>query len=58
MKRPQDWSAKEKLAAVLEAASLSDEDLGAFLRSKGLHNTQLQQWQEQMLAGLEPVGVS
>ena len=55
MKRPQDWSPKEKLAAVLEAASLSDEDLGAFLRSKGLHNAQLQQWQEQMLAGLEPV---
>lgn len=55
MKRPQDWSPKEKLAAVLEAASLSDEELGAFLRSKGLHNAQLQQWQEQMLAGLEPV---
>jgi transposase-like protein len=55
MKRPQDWSAKEKLAAVLEAASLSDEDLGAFLRSKGLHNAQLQQWREQMLAGLNPV---
>ena len=58
MKRPQDWSAKEKLAAVLEAASLSDEDLGAFLRSKGLHSTQLQQWQEQMLAGLEPIAVA
>ena len=54
MKRPQDWSAKEKLTAVLEAASLTDEDLGAFLRSKGLHSAQLQQWQEQMLAGLEP----
>ena len=55
MKRPQDWSAKEKLAAVLESASLSEEDLGAFLRSRGLHNAQLQQWREQMLAGLEPV---
>ncbi len=55
MKRSQDWSAKEKLAAVLEAASLSDEALGAFLRSKGFHNAQLQQWREQMLAGLEPV---
>jgi transposase-like protein len=54
MKRPQDWSAKEKLAAVLEAAALSDEELGAFLRSKGLHEAQLQQWQEQMLSGLNP----
>ena len=42
MKRPQDWSAQEKLAAVLEAASLSDEELGAFLRSRGLHEAQLQ----------------
>jgi len=54
MKRPQDWSAEEKLAAVLEAASLSDEELGAFLRRRGLHEAQLQQWREQMLAGLEP----
>lgn len=57
MKRPQDWNAKEKLAAVLEAASLSDEELGAFLRSQGLHEAQLQQWRDQMLAGLEPMTV-
>jgi len=54
MKRPQDWSAEEKLAAVLEAASLSEEELGAFLRSRGLHEAQLQQWRDQMLIGLEP----
>ena len=54
MKRPQDWSAEEKLAAVLEAASLSEEEFGAFLRSRGLHDAQLQQWRDQMLIGLEP----
>jgi transposase-like protein len=57
MKRPQDWSAQEKLAAVMEAASLSDEELGAFLRSRGLHEAQLQQWRDLMLAGLEPKAV-
>jgi transposase-like protein len=57
MKRPQDWSAEEKLSAVLEAAALSDEELGTFLRSKGLHEAQLQQWRDQMLAGLEPLTV-
>jgi transposase len=51
-KRPIDWSPEEKLQAVLEAASLSDEQLGAFLRSKGLHETHLQQWRLQMLHGL------
>jgi transposase len=51
-KRPIDWSPEEKLQAVLEAASLSDDQLGAFLRSKGLHETHLQQWRLQMLHGL------
>ena len=57
MKRPQDWSAEEKLAAVLEAAALSDEELGAFLRSKGIHVAQLQEWRELMLSGLNPASV-
>jgi len=57
MKRPQDWSAEEKLVAVLEAAALSDEELGAFLRGKGLHETHLQQWREQMVSGLNPAPV-
>lgn len=52
-KRPEDWTSEEKLAVVLEAASLSDKQLGAFLRSKGLHETHLQQWRLQMLNGLE-----
>jgi transposase len=54
MKRPQDWSAEEKLTAVLEAASLSEEEFGSFLRSRGLHEAQLQQWRDQMLVGFEP----
>lgn len=52
-KRPNDWSPEEKLKIVLEAASLSDEKLGEFLRLKGLHETHLQQWRLQMLDGLE-----
>ena len=31
-KRPQDRSAEEKLQAVIDASSVSEEDLGAFLR--------------------------
>jgi predicted RNase H-like nuclease (RuvC/YqgF family) len=43
-KRPQDWTAEEKLEAVLEAVSLSEQELGAYLRRKGLHEAQLEQW--------------
>ena len=51
-RRPQDWSAEEKYAVMIEAASLPDEDLGAFLREKGLHQANLTQWRQEMLAGL------
>ena len=52
-RRPNDWSAEEKLKVVVEATTLDDEQLGEFLRKKGLHQTHLQQWRLQMLDGLQ-----
>ena len=37
----------------MAAASLDDEQLGPFLRKKGLHQTHLEQWRSQMLNGLQ-----
>ena len=50
-RRPQDWTAGEKLSAVKEASGLSEEQLGAFLRSKGLHEAQLEQWRKKAEEG-------
>ena len=52
-KRPQDWTAEEKLDAVIEAASVPEEDFGTFVRQRGLHRTHLRQWREQIVAGLK-----
>lgn len=52
-RRPQDWTAEEKLTAVVETSSMSEEELGPFLREKGLREAHLQQWREAILAGLE-----
>lgn len=52
-RRPQDWTAEEKLAAVIEAVSVPEEELGAFLRRKGLHESQLREWRKTVLSGLE-----
>jgi hypothetical protein len=52
-KRPNDWSAEEKLKVVMAAASLNEEQLGVFLREKGLHMAHLEQWRMQMLDGLQ-----
>jgi transposase-like protein len=51
--RPQDWTAEEKLAVVIEAAALSDEELGGFLRRRGIHEAQLKEWRQMVLSGLE-----
>ena len=45
-KSPRQWSSQEKLQVVVEAAQLSDEDLGEFLRSRGLHVAQLEEWRQ------------
>jgi transposase len=49
-RRPQDWSAEEKIEVVLEAAAIAEEDLGAFLRTKGLHQADLVAWRKTVLA--------
>jgi len=43
-KSPRQWSAEEKFQVVLEAAALSADQLGAFLRQKGLHAARLEEW--------------
>ena len=52
-RRPQDWSAQEILDALAEAAGLSDEELGVFLRREGLHAADLKRWRQRMLAGFD-----
>jgi len=51
-KRPSDWSPEERLRAIEEASHLSDDELGAFLRRKGLHEAQLTQWRTAFLEGV------
>lgn len=50
-KRAQDWTPQQKVQAVMEAAALSDEELGAYLRRNGLHREQLEQWRKQVIEG-------
>ncbi len=44
-KRPEDWTAEEKLKALLEYDKLDEEQRGKYLREKGLHSIHLQRWQ-------------
>ena len=51
-KQLQEWTPEEKFAVVLEAAGLTDGELGVFLRSKGLTTAVLEEWREQAMTGL------
>ena len=53
-RRPQDWSAAEKLKAVIDFEKLPPEQQGEFLRREGLHSDHIDAWKECMEAGLEP----
>jgi len=41
----------DKLRIVMEAASLSGDTLGEFLRREGVHEAQLNEWREKVVAG-------
>ncbi len=45
-KAPEQWSAADKLAAVIQAARLSGPDLGAYCRERGLFPKQLARWRQ------------
>ena len=53
-RRPEDWSAEERLRVVMEAARLRDEELGAFLRREGIHEATLAEWKAAVLEALGP----
>ena len=50
--KSKTWSAEEKLKVLGEAARLTDEELGKFLRSEGVHEATVREWQEAAAAGL------
>jgi len=41
---PQGWSARDKFNAVLQAASMTENETSEFCRSKGLYPAQISQW--------------
>ena len=51
-KRPQDWSAEEKLQAVMDTANLNEAGLGEYCRRNGLHTEVLEIWRETCLTSI------
>ncbi len=43
---PEQWSAADKLAAVIQAAGMSGTELGSFIRERGLYPKQVARWRQ------------
>jgi transposase-like protein len=43
---PEGWNARDKFAAVMESASLNEQDTAEYSRRKGIYLHQLEQWRK------------
>lgn len=51
--KPENWTAGDKLAVVIETASFNEVQLSEYCRSKGLYKEQIAQWKIEALSGYE-----
>ena len=55
-KRAEQWSAEEKLKAVVEYTDLDEEARGKYLREKGLYSAQIERWRAEAMEALGKAG--
>ena len=48
------WSPEQKLKALIDTASLSESEIGAYLRKEGIFSSQLEEWKKEILTSLTP----
>ncbi len=50
---PENWSAEDKLAVIVETMPLNEVELSEYCRSKGLYAEQVEQWKQAALTGCQ-----
>ena len=56
MKKSKEWSPERKLMAVAQSLTMTENEIGEFLRSNGLHTSELEEWKQLFYSALKPVG--
>lgn len=46
MKKSNDWTPEKKLLAIAHTMNMDEKELGTFLRTNGLHLSELEQWKQ------------
>ena len=52
-KNPEQWSAENRFAVLMETAALNSAELSEYCRSKGLYPEQIARWKADFIAGSE-----
>jgi len=51
-KRPKDWTAEERMTALIETGSMNAEDCAAWCRKKGIFTHNLDQWKKDAISAM------
>jgi transposase len=51
--KPDNWSAGDKVAVVIETASFNEAEVSEYYRSRGLYKEQITRWKIEALSGYE-----
>jgi len=53
-KRPKDWTAEERMSALLETGSMTDEERTVWCRKNGIFFHNLDQWKKDAISAMKP----
>lgn len=56
MKKSKEWNVQAKLEAIIKTSSMTENQLGEYLRANGLHSTQIEDWKQEFYSSQKPVG--
>lgn len=56
MKKTKEWTPENKLEAIIKTASMSERELGEYLRANGLHSTEIEEWKQEFYSSVKGPG--
>jgi transposase-like protein len=56
MKKSKEWTPEAKLKAIAETLTLTENELGEYLRANGLHSSDLEQWKQEFYSSQKGPG--
>ena len=54
--KPQKLTAEDKFSHLMKTSELDDQELGKYLRSRGLHFSNLEEWKAEFLSSFKTTG--